>query len=120
MQDLDLVVEIEPGRLTAIPGTSDEWWAICKHSYWCHGEMIRIQARGGDEPKVQLEEKGWRLSMPGTTLKHRFWACPTCATFYAGAETITVAHRPYPGGAPPHLLAHLPLTACALLTHLAS
>ena len=98
---LEEVVQIEHGNLTAIPGTSDEWCLICKHSWWCHGEMIRIQARDGDEAKRQLEEKGWRLSMPGRTTILRFWSCPTCALQYEDKKTITVAHLPYPGGAPP-------------------
>ena len=70
-------VQIEHGKLTAIPGKSDEWCLICKHSWWCHGEMIRIQARDGDEAKRQLEEKGWRLSMPGKTTKCRWVCIPT-------------------------------------------
>ena len=96
-------MEIEVGRLTAIPGRPGEWCVQCKH---CEepGSMIQIQARDEAHAKLQLEEeKGWRESMKCKPTRFRWWACPDCAKHYEDKQTkaVNLPPPPPPHGAPP-------------------
>jgi len=82
-------MEIEVGRLIAIPGRPGEWYVQCKH---CEnpGSRIQIQARDEAQAKLQLEkEKHWRESMKCKPTKFRWWACPACALHYEDKQTKT-------------------------------
>ena len=36
---------------------------------------------GAETFKLELEELGWRLSMPGHKASRRWWSCPSCAEY---------------------------------------
>ena len=102
-QEMEIEVEIEAGRLTAIPGRPREWRVRCKH---CEnpGSMIQIQARDETAAKLQLEqEKGWRESMKCKPTRYRWWSCPDCAKHFEDKETkaVNLPPPPPPHGAPP-------------------
>ena len=95
-------MEIEVGRLIAIPGRPGEWCVQCKH---CEnpGSRIQIQARDEAQAKLQLEkEKHWRESMKCKPTKWRWWACPTCALYYEDNDRTTVRAEQARPPPPPH------------------
>ena len=95
-------MEIEVGRLIAIPGRPGEWYVQCKH---CEnpGSRIQIQARDEAQAKLQLEkEKHWRESMKCKPTRFRWWACPTCALYYEDNDRTTVRAEQARPPPPPH------------------
>ena len=79
---IDKIMEIEPGRITTVSaGDCVAYYVKCK---WCETDKshdLPQSTWGADSFKWELEQVGWRLSMPGQRTSRRWWSCPSCAEY---------------------------------------
>ena len=78
-----LAVSVEVGKIRQLQ--DGKWYVHCKH---CAQETT-LQARNEEEAYGMLNERKWRLSMPGKKYEKRNWSCPSCAELWSKDTTPT-------------------------------
>ena len=78
-----LAVSVEVGKIRQLQ--DGKWYVHCKH---CAQETT-LQARNEEEAYGMLNERKWRLSMPGKKYEKRNWSCPSCAELWPKDTTPT-------------------------------
>ena len=78
-----LAVSVEVGNIRQLQ--DGKWYVHCKH---CAQEKTE-QARNEEEAYGMLNERKWRLSMPGKKYEKRNWSCPSCAELWSKDTTPT-------------------------------
>ena len=89
---IDEIMNIVPGRISTVSaGDSVAYYVKCK---WCETDKshdLPQSTWGVTTFKLELEELGWRLSMPGRKASLRWWSCPTCAQYYEDRQSVPVS-----------------------------
>ena len=67
-----------------------------------------MQARNEEEAYGMLNERKWRLSMPGKKYEKRNWSCPSCAELWSKDTTPTATDA---AGSAGQLAAHAAATS---------
>ena len=78
-----LAVSVELGKIRQLQ--DGKRYVHCKHS----AQETTLQARNEEEAYGMLNERKWRLSMPGKKYEKRNWSCPSCAELWPKDTTPT-------------------------------
>ena len=97
-----LAVSVEVGKIRQLQ--DGKWYVHCKH---CAQETT-LQARNEEEAYGMLNERKWRLSMPGKKYEKRNWSCPSCAELWPKDTTPTATDA---AGSAGQLAAHAAATS---------
>ena len=73
---------VPPGKLVELGPGSGTWYVTCRWCPECKYFRLCPPACGAEDAREKMRGLSWRLSMRGSPMRKRNWACPECAPGY--------------------------------------